>query len=81
MPVAESQLLAPDTHGEPASADGPKSPNDDKPVYPQVWPGFPTRHSKLLELFLGLFPGWLAIIGIIIALLLPFVQSCRDALQ
>jgi hypothetical protein len=31
----------------------------------------------MFELVLGFFPGWIAIIGISLALTLPVVQSCR----
>ena len=30
------------------------------------------------ELFLGFFPGWIAVVGICVALLLPVIQSCRE---
>jgi hypothetical protein len=42
-------------------------------------PGMPTRESQMFEFFLGFFPGWLALIGISVALLVPLVQSCGNA--
>jgi hypothetical protein len=42
---------------------------------PRFWP---TTRGKLLELFIGFFPGWIAVVGISAALLLPIIQSCRS---
>jgi hypothetical protein len=39
----------------------------------------PTRTSQFFEFFFGFFPGWLALIGITVSLLMPLVQSCRNA--
>jgi hypothetical protein len=38
----------------------------------------PTPGTKFFELLLGVFPTWIGIIGISLALLLPLVQSCRE---
>ena len=46
---------------------------------PRVWPGMPTRNTKLVELLFVFFPIWVALIGIIAALLMPLIQSCRSA--
>jgi hypothetical protein len=32
----------------------------------------------MFEFIFGFFPGWVALIGIGVALLLPVVQSCRE---
>jgi hypothetical protein len=45
------------------------------------WPGMPTRETKMVEVFLGFFPGWIAIVGILVALLLPLIQSCRQMIE
>jgi hypothetical protein len=45
---------------------------------PRVWPGMPTRGSQMWGFVLGFFPGWIALLSISIALLLPSVQSCRQ---
>jgi hypothetical protein len=45
---------------------------------PHVWPGMPTRESQMFEIFVGFFPGWTAILAILVALLLPLVQSCGN---
>jgi len=39
----------------------------------------PTRNTKLVELLFVFFPIWVALIGIIAALLMPLIQSCRSA--
>jgi hypothetical protein len=39
----------------------------------------PTRRSQLFESAFVFFPAWLAMIGIAVALLLPVVNSCREA--
>jgi hypothetical protein len=52
---------------------------DNNSNHQHIQPGMPTRASHIFELFLGFFPGWLALIGISIALLMPLIQSCRDA--
>jgi hypothetical protein len=31
------------------------------------------------EFLLGFFPGWIALVGICVALLLPLIQSCRQS--
>jgi len=54
------------------------APKLDKPLKkPRVWPGMPTRRSEMFELFVGLFPAWLALIGVTMALMMPLIQSCR----
>jgi hypothetical protein len=46
---------------------------------PRFWPGTPTRRSQTFEFLLGFFPGLLVLLGITLALLLPVIQSCREA--
>ena len=35
--------------------------------------------AEVVELFLGFFPGWIAVFGVSLALLVPLVQSCRES--
>jgi hypothetical protein len=53
--------------------------NSENPNHPRFQPGMPTRGSQAIELLLGFFPGWIALIGITLALLMPHIQSCRNA--
>jgi hypothetical protein len=53
------------------------APETKNPQRPPFWP---LSRGKTLELFLGFFPGWLALIGVAIALLMPLIRSCRDAM-
>jgi hypothetical protein len=53
---------------------------DDKPVRPpRVWPGMSTRRSKIFELFVGFFPIWLTLLGVVFVFLMFLIQSCRNA--
>jgi hypothetical protein len=55
------------------------NPESHKPSNrPYVWP---TSRRKFLELLLGFCPGWLVLVGIAIAVLLPLIQSCRQAIN
>jgi len=51
---------------------------DENPNRPRFRHGMPTRESQMFELFLGFFPGWIALIAITVTLLLPLIQSCRN---
>ena len=54
--------------------------DDGKSKRAPIWPGMPTRRSQMFEFFLGFFPTWIGLIGITLVLLMPLVQSCRNAL-
>ena len=53
--------------------------NQDSPPRkrPRVWP-MPTRGSQLFESLFMYFPFGIALIGIVVALTLPLIQSCRN---
>jgi hypothetical protein len=58
--------------------------NQERPATPKkvrVWPGMPTRGTQMVESFVGFFPIWIALIGITLALLMPLIQSCRNAAE
>ncbi len=45
----------------------------------RFWPKMRTPGMNAAEFLLGFFPGWLALIAVCGALLLPVVQSCRES--
>jgi hypothetical protein len=65
----------------PLQRAGSMETNESQPKRLCIWPGMPTRRSQMFEFVLGFFPGWIALLGIAIALLLPLMQTCREVLQ
>jgi hypothetical protein len=67
------------TSASPLQRAGNVANNEQKPKHPNIWPGMPMRESQMFESLVGLFPIWLALIGLSVALLLPLGHACRNA--
>jgi hypothetical protein len=54
----------------------PQRNESDNKRRPVNWPGLPTRGSQMVESLFVLFPVWLVVIGVLLAMFLSLIRSC-----